>query len=140
MSNRTANLLRLATIVVFVAFFVLLALRVFRPGEAVTVAEPKPGELNVVNSINRASMEPVVVRGQVFIGPGGLGLRICNGRQNTDPPLCLGPFLDLDGVNEGSFSFKSAKADAGTVKWVPEPLALRGTIDGTRMAVSEVLS
>lgn len=139
MTVRVANLLRVATIIVFIAFVALVATRVFGRPDPQTVAEPQPGELNVANSINRASLEPVVVRGHVFIGPGGLGLRLCHGRQNTDPPLCLGPFLDLDGVNEGSFSFEAAKADAGTVKWVPEPLALRGTVDGTRMAVSEVL-
>lgn len=139
MSSRTANFLRVATIAVFLAFLVLLYMRVFHPGERETIVEPERGELNVADAINRASMDPVVVRGHVFIGPGGLGLRICNGRQNTDPPLCLGPFLDLDGVNEGSFSFETGKADEGIVKWVPEPIALRGTVDGTRMAVSEVL-
>lgn len=139
MSSRTANVLRVATILVFAAFFALVTMRLFGPDDPHTVVEPERGELNVASAINRASMDPVVVRGHVFIGPGGLGLRICNGRQNTDPPLCLGPFLDLDGVNEGSFSFETGKADEGIVKWVPEPIALRGTVDGTRMAVSEVL-
>jgi hypothetical protein len=139
MSSRVANLLRIATILVFFAVLALAANRLSRPGDPYTVVEPQRGEFNVANSINRASSDPIVVRGHVFIGPGGLGLRICHGRQNTDPPLCLGPFLDLDGVNEGSFSFESAKADAGTVRWVPEPLALRGTVVGTRMEVSQVL-
>lgn len=138
MSRTVANLVRALTVAVFVAVAVL-AVRVFDPKDPESVPTPKAGELAVANAINGAETGPVVVRGHVFDGPGGLGLRLCHGRRNTSPPLCLGPFLDLDGVNAGSFSFERGDTDDGEVRWVQEPLALRGTIDGTRLAVSEVL-
>lgn len=138
MSRTAANLVRVLTIGVFVVVAVLVV-RLFNPGDPESVQAPRAGELAVANAINGAETGPVVVRGHVFDGPGGLGLRICQGRRNTSPPLCLGPFLDLDGVNEGSFSFQRGDTDDGEVRWVEEPLALRGTINGTRIAVSEVL-
>lgn len=142
MSPTAARLLRAVTIAVFVAVLVAagaLAYRTFTPGEPESVPAPAGDELNVADAINRSDTGAVVVRGHVFDGPGGLGLRLCHGRQNTSPPLCLGPFLDLDGVNEGSFSFEEGETDDGEVRWVEEPLALRGTIEGTRMNVTVVL-
>lgn len=142
MSPTTARVLRVLTIAVFVGVLVAagnLAYRAFAPGEPESVATPAGGELNVADAIDGPETGVLVVRGHVFDGPGGLGLRLCHGRQNTSPPLCLGPFLDLDGVNEGSFSFEEETTDEGEVRWVEEPLALRGTIEGTRMNVTEVL-
>lgn len=137
--NRTvANVLRVLTVVVFlaVAFF---AFRLFTPSEPQTIDEPKAGEIDVASAINGFEDRPVTIRGEVFVGPGGLGLRLCQGRQNTSPPTCLGPYVDLDGVNEGSFSFRTAKTDGGEVKYGEGSLALRGTIVGTRFNVSEIL-
>lgn len=144
MSVSGARLLRALTIAVFVAVLVVagtLAYRTLTPGEPQSVATPAADELNVAEAINGPDTGVVIVRGHVFDGPGGLGLRLCHGRQNTSPPLCLGPFLDLDGVNEGSFSFEEAKLDdGGEVRWVEEPMALRGTVhDGTRLQVGQIL-
>ncbi|HVF32144.1 MAG TPA: hypothetical protein VM933_03805 [Acidimicrobiales bacterium] len=132
-----ARALRVLTVVVFVAV-AAIALRTFLPREERTIADPRGGELNVEAAINGPS-GVVIVRGHVFAGPGGLGLRLCQGRESTSPPACLGPFVDLDGVNEGNFSFESGRAPEGRVRWVEDPLALRGTIEGTRMRVTEVL-
>lgn len=130
--------LRVLTAVVFVVVAVV-AVRTFSPKEERSIAEPRGGELQVRDAIN-GPPGVVVVRGHVFSGPGGLGLRLCHGRESTSPPACLGPYVDLDGVNEGSFSFESGQAPGGRVRWVEDPLALRGTIEGTRMRVTEVLS
>jgi hypothetical protein len=141
MRRSTAVALRIATVLVFLAVAVV-AVRRFTGDDgrsAVTVPGPRSGELAVDQAIAAAPLRPVVVRGYVFDGPGGLGLRLCHGRQNTSPPLCLGPYLDLDGVNEGSFGFRTGRAEAGVVKWVDEPLSLRGTVNGTRIAVAQVL-
>ena len=137
MGVRTARILRVLTVVVFGAV-VVLAFRTFNPPEERSIAEPRRGEVDVETAINGPS-GVVVVRGHVFSGPGGFGLRLCHGRKTTSPPSCLGPFVDLDGVNEGNFSFESGRSDAGRVQWVDEPIALRGTVEGTRMRVSEVL-
>jgi hypothetical protein len=138
MSRTVANVLRVATIVVFAAVAVL-AYRTFTPSEPITVPEPRAGELPVDRAISVAVDRPLSVRGYVFDGPGGLGLRLCHGRKNTSPPGCRGPFLDLDRVNRGSFDLRSGTTDDGTVRWTGDPLTLRGTILGTRMTVTEVL-
>ena len=138
MTDRVAQALRALTIVVFVAVAVV-GWRTCNPQEAQTIPEPRAGELPVDQAINVAVDKPLLVRGYVFDGPGGLGLRLCNGRRNTSPPLCLGPFVDLDRVNEGSFSLESGETDDGTVQWMDDPITLRGPILGTRMTVTEIL-
>ncbi len=138
MTPFVAKVVRVLTVLVFLAAAVL-AFRVFNPEAPQSIEEPGAGELNVANAINGFEDRPVTIRGHVFDGPGGMGLRLCHGRQNTSPPKCLGPFVDLDGVNEGSFSFKTAKTKDGEVKFGKDPIALRGTIVGTRFNVSEIL-
>ena len=137
MSRRVANIVRVATLVMF-AIAAVLALRILNPGEPTSTPEPKASELQVDRAIAVAGREPLTVRGYVFDGPGGFGLRLCNGRENTSPPRCLGPFLDLDGVNDGSFTLRSGTTDDGPVRWTEAPLALRGTILGTRMRVTQI--
>lgn len=137
MSRRTANLVRVATVVMF-AVAAVLAYRILNPGDPTSTPKASGAELQVDRAIAVAGREPLTVRGYVFDGPGGFGLRLCNGRENTSPPRCLGPFLDLDGVNEGSFALRSGETKDGEVRWTEDPLALRGTILGTRMTVSQI--
>ena len=138
MTNRTGRLLRAVTILVFVAAGVLF-FRLVVPRDEFVEVKPRQGELDVADAINVAGSRPLAVRGYVFKGPGGLGLRLCDGKQHGDPPRCLGPFVDLYRVDEGSFGMKSKRTDEGEIKWVPDPLTIRGTIVGTAMTVSEVL-
>lgn len=132
-----ANILRVATLVMF-AIAAVLAFRILNPGDPTSTPTPSGAEVQVDRAIAVAGREPLTVRGYVFDGPGGFGLRLCNGRENTSPPRCLGPFLDLDGVNEGSFTLRSGETKDGRVRWTEESLALRGTILGTRMTVSQI--
>lgn len=138
MSRRTANVIRALTLILAVVAVALLV-RMLRPGDPTTTPDPRAGETAVDQAIAIAGREPLIVRGYVFDGPGGLGLRLCNGRQNGSPPRCLGPFIDLDGVNQGSFALEEGETDDGPVRWTEEPLALRGVLLGTRMRVTEVL-
>src|SRR5688572_20726670 len=98
MRPATARILRVLTFVVF-AGVVVLAFRTLNPPDERSIAEPRRGEVTVEAAINGSS-GVVVIRGHVFSGPGGQGLRLCQGRKTTSPPGCLGPFVDLDGVNE----------------------------------------
>lgn len=133
----TARILRALTVVVFGAV-VVLGFRTLNPPPERSIAEVRGGELNVSAAINGPA-GVVTVRGYVFSGPGGSGLRLCQGREASSPPECLGPFLDLDGVNEGSFSLEAKQTGDGDARWVEEPIALRGTVLGTRMTVTEIL-
>jgi hypothetical protein len=138
MSNRTGQLLRALTVLVFVVAGVLFV-RLVMPGDAISEVEPRQGELDVADAIAVAGQRPEAVRGYVFKGPGGLGLRLCDGKRNGSPPLCVGPFLELYQVDEGAFGMKTGKTKDGEVRWVNDPLTIRGTIVGTAMTVSEVL-
>jgi hypothetical protein len=138
MSRAAANALRVATFVVFgvVAF---VAYRAFNPPPAQSVPSPRAGEVHVDEAIGIATDRPLLVRGNVFDGPGGLGLRLCQGKRNTSPPRCIGPFLVLHQVDDGVFPLESGRTEDGEVRWMSDPITLRGTIVGTRMDVSEVL-
>ncbi len=138
MTRRTANLLRIGTIAGAVIAAWLLY-RLFTPDAPTQTPEPRAGETSVAIAINVAATEPLAVRGYVFQGPGGLGLRLCQGRQRGDPPNCLGPFLDLDGVNETSFSLRPGRIDGNPMQWSEEPVTLVGPVVGTRMTVQQVL-
>ena len=138
MTRRTGQVVRALTIAVFVVAGVLFV-RLVMPSDRDKQAEPRQGELDVADAISVAGQRPLAVRVYVFKGPGGLGLRLCDGKQAGSPPRCLGPFLDLYRIDEGSFALRSGTTDAGEVQWVDDPLTIRGTIIGTAMTVSEVL-
>lgn len=138
MSRVFANALRLATIAVFVAVGVL-AIRTLHPSPRERPAKPRPSEYDVATAINGPAAE-VAVRGFVFDGPGGQGLRLCQGLRNSTPPSCIGPYLDLDGVDAGNFSFRFGRTKVGPVRWVEEPVAIRGSVEGTKFRVSVVLN
>lgn len=143
MSPTTARVLRVAT---FVAFGLVLVAgsafvyRILSADPPAKTAEPRSGELSVTRAIDIAGREPLAVRGYVFAGPGGLGLRLCNGVQATSPPRCLGPYLDLERVNEGSFDLAEAETDDGPMLHPKgRAVTLRGTILGTVMDVEQIL-
>lgn len=142
MKEGTARALRAATIAVFVAVVVVAAVagwRTLNPGPTIRQPDLQRGEVSVARSIDVATRAPLTVRGFVFKGPGGLGLRLCDGFRREDPPKCRGPFLDLDRVNEGSFALEEGETDDGPILWNDDSIALRGTVVGTRMTVEQVL-
>ena len=130
---------RVATVVVFAGagFF---AWRLFNPPDPVERPTIRAGELGVQAAMSIAGREPVTARGYVFDGPGGLGLRLCDALRTGDPPQCLGPFVDLDGVDRGTFGLRPGKVDGKPMFYSTETVALRGTIVGSRMQVLQVLS
>lgn len=143
MTERSARVLRALTIVVCAAAVILggrMLYELLTAESAVEVVEPRQGEMDVERAIGVAGPEPVAVRGYVFEGPGGLGLRLCNGIQKGDPPRCLGPFLDLYQVNRASFDLVEGESDDGPV-FHPKGRAvtIRGVIVGTAMTVQQVL-
>jgi hypothetical protein len=100
-------------------------------------AKARPGEIDVLQAVTLNPSGPVSVRGYVMSGP--YGLRLCRGLKGSSPPDCLGPWLELDGVNEGSFSLKSGRRGSTTVSWGPQPVSLLGRVSGAHMAVDHVL-
>ena len=142
MNERTAKGLRAATAAVFVAVLVVIgtsAWRTLNPPPEIRNPELGPSETSVARSIDVSGRGVLTVRGYVFDGPGGLGLRLCDGLRSGDPPRCRGPFLDLDGVNQGNFALERGTTDDGPILWSDTSIALRGRIDGTRMTVEQVL-
>jgi len=89
MTVRTANILRLVALGLL-GVVVVLALRVLNPPDPVQAAKPRGGEVSVSDALNQGVGKPMAVRGYVFEGPGGLGLRVCNGRKPGSPPSTCG--------------------------------------------------
>ena len=139
MNQRTARILRVLT---FAAFAAVVALAVIKlrpePGGDKAV-ELQRGELGVAEAISRAPLDPVQVRGFVFAGPGGLRLRLCEALRRGDPPSCIGPFLELDGVDEGSFGLESGGEGDERVRFLDESVALAGTVRGAEIQVTSIL-
>ena len=70
----------------------------------------------------------------------GLGLRLCDHRRTGSPPSCIGPFLDLAAVDEGSFALKARRDGQGhLVEWQVQPVTLVGVVSGTLLTVQQVL-
>jgi hypothetical protein len=101
------------------------------------VAKAKAGELDVLDALTRNPRDQVTVRGYVMSGP--YGLRLCRGLKVTSPPNCVGPWLDLENVNEGSFSLRSGGRGGTRVRWNPDPVSLLGRVSGSRLAVDQVV-
>jgi hypothetical protein len=132
------NLLRGLTIAVFVVA-ALLALRLGLDDGKPTpeTVEKPPGGYTVRDIITYQPTGTVAVRGYFFDG-GGTGARLCDRRRPSKPPFCLGPFLDLTGVDESRLPLKHGKSLNQPLRWVEEPVTLYGTVLGTAMTVTDV--
>jgi hypothetical protein len=105
-----------------------------------THAVARRGEWTVGDAVSRAGPGPLAVRGWVFNDVATNGLRLCDGIRSGSPPSCLGPFVDLYNVDAGTFSLKKGHdAKAGPVQWLPDPVAVYGTLKGTAFTVQSVL-
>ena len=137
MTVRTARVLRVLTLIGLAAV-VLSAVRLLDAPPPDQTVEARAGEFSVQDAIRRGGRQ-LAVRGYVFDGPGGLALRLCNGRRRGDPPTCLGPFVELDGADRGTFNLEEGKVDDEVVRWSPEPITLVGPVEGARLNVQQVL-
>lgn len=138
------QVLRAVTIVGFVAVVVLSVRAFSRPGggdddELVRLARARDGEVTVDAALLAAGNPLLAVRGFVHDGA-GFPLRLCSGLVGTDPPACVGPFLEVTGIDGRSFNLELGRDPRGRlVSWSPEPVALLGTVAGPRLAVTQVL-
>ena len=130
---------RAATVVVFVVVVVVAVVRFFPDTSRTQRPEAATGELTVDRAIAVAGVEPVTVRGFVFLGPGPMPLRLCTGVEKLEVPECLGPYITLEGVNEASFDLRPVKKDANPHRYQRESVALLGVLTGTEMRVQQVL-
>ena len=139
MTLRTAQALRIVTVLLAAGLVLLGAVKLFDKPDKPQKVELKSDELGVHDAIIRSIGKRMAVRGYVFDGPGGLRLRICEGRMPGSPPSCLGPFIDIDGPGVGTLEFKTGNDHGDPVRWSPDPVTLVGPVSGTRMTVEEVL-
>jgi hypothetical protein len=125
--------------VVLAALVVVGLLRFFDTPPEREKLELRGGERGVADAIRNSSGRTMTVRGYVFEGPGGLGLRLCDGRKPGDPPRCIGPFIDLGGPGVVSLALEEATVERARVRWSDESAALVGVVDGASMVVEQVL-
>lgn len=124
-------------VVVLVAAAVVLGARVFLllasdrspPGVTSDAVALAPGDA----IIRAAPGEVVAVRGWV-VDEGGL-LSLCTGVRDT-PPVCVGPSLLLVNLDVARVPLE----DVDGSRRSPDPLVVAGTVDGTRLVVTELLA
>lgn len=134
-----AHLMRLATLAVFVGVAVVAVIRFFPDTSRTERPEEASGELSVEMAIAVAGTDPVTVRGFVFLGPGSFPLRLCTGIERLELPECLGPYITLEGVNEGSFQLREVGDGDDARRYQKQSISLLGVITGTEMLVQQVL-
>jgi hypothetical protein len=64
---------------------------------------------------------------------------LCNGKKSTSPPTCIGPSIDLHGVDSHSFELKTAGSGKKRVSFTNRPVAVLGDLEAGQMTVSQVL-
>lgn len=133
------QLLRVATILVFVAIAVVAVIRFFPDTSRTERPEETTGELSVEEAIAVAGQEPITVRGFVFKGPESLPLRLCTGIERLDEPECLGPFVTLEGVNEASFDLRMAGKGDEARQYQRTSISILGVLNGTALQVQQIL-
>jgi hypothetical protein len=137
---RTARLVRAATFVMAGVLVALVVSRFFADPPKDEHIDPARGTFTVNEAVQKISPTPIPVRGFVFEGPGGLGLRLCDSRKPGSPPSCIGPFLDLQGQGIDALDLRSGKDDHGRrIRWSPDPVTLLGPVHGARLDVQQVL-
>ena len=134
-----AHLLRAATVAVFLAVVVIAVVRFFPQTSRTQRPDDTADALSVERAIHVAGTRPITVRGFVFLGPGGFPLRLCAGVERLALPECLGPYITLRGVNEGSFDLRTAGEGDDARQFQEQPVTLLGVLNGTDMQVQQVL-
>ncbi len=106
----------------------------------VELAEATDAALSVPMAVERATGEPLPVRGFVFIEPGHLAPNLCFGRQRGEPPRCQGPFVSLRYLDVHRLDLTVADSPDGEVRYTRRPVVLYGEVRGLELAVREILS
>lgn len=90
--------------------------------------------LAVDDALLQPPAEATVVRGYAFVDADG-ALRLCTGIDRTAAPVCVGPFLTVDGVDPNRLPLQRDGAGAHT----DEPVSVLGAIEGDRLRATELL-
>jgi hypothetical protein len=135
-----ARLLRVLTLLALFAVAVVAYLTFFGSNaETRQFPEVQAGETAVAAALDASPTRRLTVRGYVFDDAGPL--RICHGRWKAEPPRCIGPYLELDRVDAGSFELERGEDRFGNaVLWSDDEVVLVGTVLGPRMTVISVLA
>lgn len=142
MNARTrANALRVATFAIFAVAAVVGAWQLTRVddgGSGFDAPEVSGAELRVRDAVGR--LKPVTVKGWLFSDVPN-GFRLCDQREGSDPPRCIGPFLSLStGFDGNRFNLKTGTDEDGfDVVWADEPVVVTGTLNGLYLEVDQVL-
>ena len=142
MGDRVPHILRAATFAVFALAIALVIRLAFVGGDSSDkpeVAELAGGAVSVPEAISgrHAADKTLAVRGFLFDG-GGTGVRLCPRRKPTKPPVCLGPYLDVYGLDLHGLPLKSGKAFGRTLRWLDDPVTVYGKVLGTALTADSV--
>lgn len=124
--------------VAVVVLIVMVALALRGPPQP-TLVEPQPGDYTPGTALLTATRRPVVVAGYVFWRE-GLPPQLCEGSYPKDPPVCVGPSLNIEGFDINRLDLRRGMDGPTEVAWSEVPLRFRGTLRTAIFDVTEVLS
>lgn len=94
--------------------------------------------LSVRDAISRQIPRSVPVTGFAFVDEDG-SLRLCDGREPGSPPQCIGPWLDVTGIDPGRLNLRRSDPPTG-VSWSRGPVVLAGVVQPGRLLAEEIVS
>lgn len=121
-----------------VVLIVMIALALRGPPQP-TLVEPQPGDYTPGTALLTSTRRPVVVAGYVFWRE-GLPPQLCEGSFPKDPPVCVGPSLNIEGFDINRLDLRRGMDGPTEVAWSEAPLRFRGTLRTAIFDVTEVLS
>jgi len=102
-------------------------------------AVPRRDEVSVEQLYAPDAPREVVVRGYVIDAGDGLPARLCSGLHRASPPTCIGPFVDLEGLDENRLALDHRTVGSRTVVWTPKPVSLAGRRRLGALTVADIL-
>jgi hypothetical protein len=124
--------------VAVVILIVLLALAL-RGQPTATTVKPAEGEFTPSTALLTSTRRPVVIVGYVFWRE-GLPPQLCEGSFPKDPPVCVGPSLNIEGFDINNLDLRRGTDGPTDVAWSEDPMRFRGTLRTAIFDVTEVLS
>ena len=128
--------------VVVLATVAVLAVRVVLSLDDREVVRARTSEAaySVQDALAQQTTDPIAVIG--FVHDDGFARpRLCTGREDSDPPRCVGPYLLLEGLDPARLAWKTGRGKSGSeVRWSDMETTFLGTLAGDELRVSEILN
>src|SRR5437763_1580597 len=128
------RLIAVAAVVTVAAALFSLGLLIFRAQHhPPRHAAARAGELSIGDVIAPSRRGTSVTTRGFYIDE-GFGPRLCTGLTRSQPPACVGPYVELARFDESRVNLHRDRGATGrTVVWADDAVGVGGTIDGLQL-------